>query len=401
MGGIRSPSPALPIRMGREKMPSGYRALMERRLQDDHMRYFFYIVLIFILVIGKSGANETTYSRVENNTLPLKGKNLPSVRFIAVGDMMLGRGVGTRVRKHGLGWLFEKTERVLSEADILFGNLECPLTSRYAPTHTENAFKANPKLAKELARVGFNAVSVANNHSLDHGRTGLKHTLEHLKNAGIAHVGGGIGPNEPYEAKVVEKNGIKIAFIGAQNIIPSDVGPKTAGIAYLDIYHQVKEIKAVEKAVDFTVVSLHWGNEYIDTPSMKQKEIAHKFVDAGADIIIGHHSHVLQGIERYKGGLIVYSLGNFAFDQKDAKTKTGVMLVLDLVKYRPVPDPKGVPIRIRDYRPEIEAGLTGHGTLEELSLLGRHFGRNGVTEIELFDPEDDRIEDEGIEPGQF
>jgi len=351
--------------------------------------------------MGQSSAKETADSTGGSKTHAFESKTHSSVRFIAVGDMMLGRGVGSRIRRYGSGWLFMKTESALTEGDILFGNLECPLTTSYTPTHTENAFRADPKMAKELASVGFNAVSVANNHSLDHGRTGLEHTLEHLKNAGIAHVGGGMGPNEPYNAKIVAKNGIKIAFIGAQNIISSDVGPQTAGIAYLDVHHQLKEIKAIEKEVDFTVVSLHWGSEYVDTPSVKQKEIAHKFIDAGADIIIGHHPHILQGIERYRNGLIVYSLGNFAFDQRDEKTKISVILVLDLEKNKPVPDPKAVPIVIRDYRPEIDLTSNGIKTLNELSLLGRHFGINGVTAIQLFDPEKDRIEDEGFEPGLF
>lgn len=359
------------------------------------MRFLITIIILVLSAgIGQSFADDLSLPAVtdtQNST----------VRFMAVGDIMLGRGVGNRIRKYGTGWLCEKTSSVLTNADILFGNLESPLTTRYAPTHTENVFMSNPKMAKELASTGFNVLSVANNHAFDQGRTGLQHTLNHLKDAGIIAVGGGVGPKEPYAAKVIEKNGVKIAFIGAQNVIPSSVETIKAGIAQLDVYHQLKEIKSVRSKVDFIIVSLHWGGEYAHTPSAKQKEIAHKFIDAGADIILGHHAHVLQGIERYKGGIIVYSLGNFAFDQRDEKTKRSVILVFQLEKHESIPDPQAVPIAIRDFRPEIDITPTGMKTIKELQEYSRHFGRNGMTSIKIYDPANDIIPDRNPPHGIF
>ncbi|MCD6217147.1 CapA family protein [bacterium] len=352
------------------------------------------IILIITTGIGQSSADE----------LPLSADNdsqRPMIRFMAVGDIMLGRGVGNRIRKYGTGWLCEKTSSVLHNADVLFGNLESPLTTRYSPTHTENVFMGNPKMAKELTSIGFNVLSVANNHAFDQGRTGLQHTLNHLKDAGIIAVGGGIGNDEPYKAKVMEKNGVKIAFIGAQNVISTSLDIAKAGIAQLDVYHQIKEIKSVRSNVDFIVVSLHWGGEYVNTASDKQKETAHRLIDAGADIIIGHHPHVLQGIERYNGGLIAYSLGNFAFDQRDEKTKRSVILVVDLAKDCAINNPKVVPIAIIDFRPEIDLTSNREKTIKELEDYSRQFGINGVTSIEIFDPATAIMPDVNLPHGVF
>lgn len=337
------------------------------------MRILLIISLLMLI------ASSETVSAVDDSVPITAPKSNSTVRLVAVGDMLLGRGIGSRIRKYGTSWLLENVEQTLQTGDICFGNLESPLTLRNTNTSPGFVFRGDPKMAQVFSDAGFKALAVANNHSMDQGRGGLEDTINNLINAGIAPVGGGIGPDEPYQARYIESNGLKIAFIGAQNVIPSDSAPRMAGVARLDTHHQLIEVKKAAQKADFVVVSLHWGKEYSHYPDSSQIELAHKLVDSGADLILGHHPHVLQGMERYKGALIVYSLGNFAFDQKDEPTRRSVILLVDLMRNGKVSDPVVVPIRLDDFRPFIDSTSNGLKTLEELSEYGHTFGINGIT----------------------
>jgi poly-gamma-glutamate synthesis protein (capsule biosynthesis protein) len=335
------------------------------------------ILLIITLLLLIASADTVS---ADNDSLPASAPKLKdSVRLVAVGDILLGRGIGTRIKKFGTSWLLENVEQTLLNGDICFGNLESPLTLRNNKNATGFVSRGDPKMAEVFSDAGFKALAVANNHSMDQNQGGLEDTINNLLKAGIAPVGGGIGPDEPYQARYVESNGLKIAFIGAQNIIPSDTAPRMAGIARLDTHHQLIEVKKAAQKADFVVVSLHWGKVNSHYPESSQIELAHKLVDSGADLILGHHPHVLQGMERYNGALIAYSLGNFAFDQNDDVTKRSVILLVDLMRNGKVSDPIVIPIRLDDFRPVIDSTSNGLKTLDELSEYGRAFGINGIT----------------------
>lgn len=176
---------------------------------------------------------------------------------------------------------------------------------------------------------GFDVLSIANNHIWDYGADAVRDTLTILKDAGIGVIGGGMNYQEAHAPLIKETSGVKIAFLGYTDLIPSSLDSKTARpvIAFLDIDRAISDVKEARKLADLVVVSLHWGNEYEITPNHNQERIAKSLIDAGAQLIIGHHPHVVQPIEEYGGGYIAYSLGNFVFDQNfSPETKKGLAL---------------------------------------------------------------------------
>ncbi len=222
-----------------------------------------------------------------------------------VGDIMLDRTVWKRIIKHGTDYPFKKMKDLLQKADIAVANFENPMTDRgtHARPYGPLLFKAEPKLAAIVAASGLDAVSLANNHTFNQGKIGLADTRRLLEAAGVAPFG---GPRDVRndEVKVIEKNGRTIALIGWNIIETAD--PKKASLMDLIRTHHL--------ARETVIVMPHWGGEY--KPQTKQQiTLAHAMVDAGADMIIGAHPHVVQGIEVYNNRPIVYSLGNFIFDQ--------------------------------------------------------------------------------------
>jgi len=308
------------------------------------------------------------------------------VRFMAVGDMQLGQGVGPRIKQNGSPWLFEKVMPIISQADLLFGNLECPLSTHDEPAQKRYVFRGDPALAHELKSHGFDALSVANNHAYDHGKTALGDTLRNLKAAGITSVGGGFGNDEPYKPKIVEVNNMKIAFLGAQNIGWYGTSDGVPGIAMINEKRLIEEIKNIRNKSDFIIVSLHWGIEYTDNPLDTQKELAHKLMDNGADIIIGHHPHVLQGIERYKNGYIAYSLGNFIFNNDDDLACRTIILTFDLYPNGTISNPMIAPVKIKGFRPELDYTSDCEKTINRLIKCGKNLGKNGIIKFYYLAP---------------
>ena len=225
--------------------------------------------------------------------------------LLAVGDIMLDRYVETLINKNGSNYPFEKLGTFLQQADITLGNLEGPVLEqrKQAPNHVMN-FSFNPELMTNLRDQGFDIVSLANNHTYDHGKEGFEETQKHVTNANIIPLG---NPVEIAEEFVVHQtiNSNEVTFLGF-NATTSKFDREKA-IELVKTEHQ--------KHPDFVIVTIHWGDEYALSPNKSQTELAHAFIDNGADTVIGHHPHVVQSIERYQGKVIFYSLGNFIFDQ--------------------------------------------------------------------------------------
>ena len=326
------------------------------------------IIIICLLTSVASPADRTAYQ--------------PTIRLVAVGDMMLGRGVAHKIIKNGPDWLLENVKPVFKDADIIFGNLESPLTSNKSLPRKGFGFTGDPEMPRWLKMYGFNVLSVANNHAFDRGVDAIKDTLDSLSKYGIAAPGGGIHPYEPYQPKIVNIHETKFAFFAAENIVQFDSTSGKYGVAYIDLKKLIPEIKKVRDEVDYIIVSLHWGVEYAKRPSNEQIHIAHNLIDNGVDIVLGHHSHVIQGMERYKDGLIIYSLGNFAFDQKDERTKRSIVVAIDFYPMnRWFANPMVTPIAIREYRPVLDFSPTGDKTITELKEYGKEFGKDGLIEF--------------------
>lgn len=231
--------------------------------------------------------------------------------FPANLDITVGFGISNEFAKHnGEVWL-EPIRKIVKESDIIFGNLEAPLI--YDSNIAANSsFAGSFKFAEFLKNCKFNVLSVANNHILELGEKGFLDTIDILKKANIKPVGFHEDGNS--NLVLLEKDNVKFGFVG-YNSVHDIVNPSL--YSDFDIGKAIASLgKMKDLGVDCKIVSLHWGRheEYINIPSAENIKIARLLVDHGADIIVGHHPHVVQPTERYKGKLILYSLGNFLFD---------------------------------------------------------------------------------------
>lgn len=244
----------------------------------------------------------------------------PPRRFtmIAVGDIMLDRSVGRAIRNNGYQSILEKVRDLTRSADIAFANLECPLATTGPHDPPNCIFRADPSTVKVLTDGGFNIVSLANNHTLDAGRQAVLQTLDTLESHDILYCGAHRERERSGEVVVVEAGDppMRLGFIACTDLSfvhgsYNKVDPDRANL--------VQQIQEARLQCDKLFVSIHWGDEYQSYPNNRQKETAHIAIDAGADVILGHHPHTLQGIEVYNGGLILYSMGNFVFDQREGE----------------------------------------------------------------------------------
>ncbi|MHB8652155.1 MAG: CapA family protein [Minisyncoccota bacterium] len=254
------------------------------------------------------------------------------VSLMFVGDIMLSRGIETVTKKEGDdGYMFDLVRQKLTEADVLFANLESPISDQGENVGSIYSFRADPQMIEALTGAGVDVVSFANNHVGDYGPAALLDTLTRLDAAGIKHSGAGVTFDAAHTPAVVEANGLKIAYLAYTNIAPAfyqrlDSEPAVADIKIETITKDIARAKSVYHA-DIVVVSYHWGQEYATQHSAWQESIAHATIDAGATMVIGHHPHVIQEVEQYRGGIIAYSLGNFVFDQNfSPDTQKGLAL---------------------------------------------------------------------------
>lgn len=282
---------------------------------------------------------------------------LDQFRLFFVGDIMLSRAVGDKMqRENNWDWPFKKVNDFLSQADILFGNLECPISDKGQNIGSIYSFRADPKVTQGLKNAGFDIVSVANNHINNWDKPAMKDTFDILSLNGIDYVGGGQNYSEAHQPKIIKlSEDFKVAYL-AYTTLGSNASIATndhMGIAKLD-ENLASDISLAKDSADLVVVSIHFGDEYINYSSPKQIEIAHQIIDAGADLLIGHHPHVIGQVEKYKNGYIFYSLGNFVFDQNFSEaTRIGLIVeaVIDNNELNYIKEHK---IRINNYyQPEL------------------------------------------------
>jgi poly-gamma-glutamate capsule biosynthesis protein CapA/YwtB (metallophosphatase superfamily) len=217
-----------------------------------------------------------------------------------------------------------KILELFESSDLVIGNLEAPLTERTEKIKFKSYYlKAAPAHIENLLH--FDAFSIANNHVLDYQVEGLVDTLELLDAKGIKHFGAGLSRQQAYEPYTTECNGVKIAVFGATQYFR--VNPfRKIGTADMFSYRLLTQIKQHKKEGYFVIVMPHWGYEHVAYPSPRERRLAHRFIDVGADVVIGSHPHEMQGREQYKGKFIFYSLGNFIFSSLDYKQNSNLKL---------------------------------------------------------------------------
>ena len=239
--------------------------------------------------------------------------------IIFTGDVNLNQPILSNYDSSGLnGVLSSDLQNILKSADILIINNEFSFSTRgEAMAGKEYTFRVPPSYVSILTEMGVDVAGVANNHALDYGKDAYTDTLSTLHSAGISTVGGGNSYNEAAAPAVLNKNGETFAILASSRVIPSgswNIDNSTPGmLTTYDPNELIAKIKKAKASYNHVLVEVHWGKEYADHPEDYQVDFAHKYIDAGADAVIGMHPHVLQGIEFYKGKLIFYSLGNFMF----------------------------------------------------------------------------------------
>jgi poly-gamma-glutamate capsule biosynthesis protein CapA/YwtB (metallophosphatase superfamily) len=287
------------------------------------------------------------------------------------GDVLLGGhyegDVGTDVNRAFQGFTLFQT------ADVSVVNLENPVTTRGAKVPKQFNFRMHPRYLSAIKSSGISAVSLANNHVFDYGREGIEDTFFWLDSAGIRYIGAGRSAEaarKPYIFRKGSSTVAVLAYYGGGEARPA--GRNTSGVASRDLASIEHDTQvARDSGATYIVVILHWGTEKADTPDVSQRWFARALINAGVDAVIGHHPHVLQGIERYRKGVIVYSLGNFVFGGNSRSTyETGVFEIRVSVR-KPVY--RFIPVGVRNWRLNALAGRDSLRVVERVRRLSKVF----------------------------
>ena len=302
--------------------------------------------IIFVLaVIANSCSPGDVKHRVSTN------KDELSIVF--TGDVLLDRGVRKQIERKGIDHIFSAVKDSFLAADATVINLECPLTDVYTPVMKKYIFKADEKWAASLKQYGVTHAAMANNHTYDQGSTGLLNTVRALKDNDIIPMGFGFTDEDRVKPVELEKNGIKVAlfnsvFLRLENWIQTDGEPGICMAKGNELAARISSYK--QKHPDTKIIAVvHWGVEFMPYPSHQQQMDAMLLASAGTDVIVGHHPHIVQPVKNVKDCTVIYSLGNFVFDQSREdgnkakmakvtfrKNETEVILYdIDIVKCRP------------------------------------------------------------------
>jgi poly-gamma-glutamate synthesis protein (capsule biosynthesis protein) len=279
------------------------------------------------------------------------------VTIAAVGDVLFDRGVREAIGRRGVDALFAATAPDLARADLAVCNLECPLSLRGLRAAKPFSFRGDPANAAALARAGFDAASLANNHTLDYGRAALLDTAAALEAAGVVAVGAGATRADAMRARIVVRNGLRVALLAYCQLFIEGTTPRAdaPGVASGDETALVEAVREAAASADAVVVMVHWGAEYRDRPTEAQRDLARRLVAAGATFVAGAHPHVLQPVERIGSAVVAYSLGNFVFDQRRPDASDSAILFVTIGPSG-VEAVEAIAVTIDDCRPEPASG---------------------------------------------
>lgn len=244
---------------------------------------------------------------------------------------MLGGRWETLMARDGYAYPFALVADELRRGDVTLANLEAPLTRRGNEFSAKKyRFRADPVAAAALRASGITTVTLANNHSMDFGPVGLVDTLAALRQAGIEWIGAGENLSAARRMVVHQIRGQKVALVGYSLVFPTEFWATDQRAGAMPVREALlrADIAAARRLADIVIVTVHWGEEGVTRLRPYQPRLAHMMIDAGADAVIGHHPHVVQGVERYRRGIIFYSLGNFVFASKGRAADHGLLIRL-------------------------------------------------------------------------
>lgn len=283
-------------------------------------------------------------------------------RLAAMGDVMLAREVGKHIKDKPEDFLFSDIKLVLKNYDLIFLNLENPVSTKGIPHHIQDphvTFCCLPENLQVLKNLGASIVSLGNNHMLDYGETALCETLEHLNTLGIKHVGAGRNYKEANHPLIEEYNKKKVAFLSYVFIYSASTRRAKGNRPGVSDY-RINKILPIIRDLSISgyqvIVSIHWGIEYSLYPLPYQMKQARLMIDNGASLILGHGPHYPQGIEHYKQGQIVYSLGNFIFDEPYRLANRSFIYGVGVSETSQLRDARIFPVHIKNHVPNLMQG---------------------------------------------
>ena len=258
-----------------------------------------------------------------------------TLSVVLTGDILLDRGVRKAIEQHGVDHLFsDGVDSVFHAAQVVVGNLECPATEIESPVMKRFIFRAEPVWLEALQRHGITHLNLANNHSIDQGRRGLIDTKENIVKAGMVPFGAGANMDEASEPVLLADQPRKVWLVPSLRLALENYAyltdmPCVSQEPMDSLLHRVYRLRQQDSTA-VIIVSLHWGAEHRLEPVPRQRMDAHMLIQAGADVLVCHHTHTLQTIEDYQGHRIYYSVGNFIFDQHKPLNSKTCLVRLDI-----------------------------------------------------------------------
>ena len=296
----------------------------------------------------------------------------PAFSVIVVGDIMLGDHARRALRGGGVDYPFEAVLPLLRNASIVLGNLEGPLARKSTRETRNYSYKVNPDLAAALARAGINVLTLANNHALDCGRDGVLETLEALATAGVGVIGAGTDRRAAHQPLIRQAGARRVGLLGYywnERCAAMDDLPGAA----MDTPEDLKaDIGALRNRVDRVVVTFHWGVPYYREPSLENRDKARFAVDCGADVVIGHHPHIVQPFEIYRDAPIFYRVGNFTFGSRNSHAE-GLLVAIRFEDRQTAVNAYPLYVKNRDprvrYQPKVLRGTAADRVLHRLAQI--------------------------------
>lgn len=284
--------------------------------------------------------------------------SLESVRLLAGGDVMLGSWIEPLILDRGYNYPFVHLDSIIKKADVVFCNLEAPFGSSGTAYEKTYTFRVKPDLVRILNEGNIGVVSLANNHMMDFGVEALKSTMEVLNDHHIKFSGAGLNLQEARQPARLVAKGYHFTFASYSLTFPQEfwATDSSAGTCFPSHSFVFRDLKKFKNDSDVLVVSFHWGQELTNIPKEYQIELAHQVIEAGADLVLGHHPHVIQGLEIYKGKVIAYSLGNFIFGSYSENARESMLLEFQAGK-NGIEQCRIYPILVYNYEVEFQPRL--------------------------------------------
>lgn len=308
------------------------------------------------------------------------------ITIAAVGDLMLGNRTEPFLKEYGPDYPFADVKPFLGKADAVVGNLECSISSRgIAVKNKRFTLRAGKIAVQALSAAGFRVVTLANNHTMDFGPLALQDTLSILDDNDILYTGAGMDLADARTPAILKIKGKTLAFLAYSLTFPHEffASAKRPGTAPGYAEFVKADVEKIRPLADIVVVSFHWGSELMATAKDYQIALGRQTIDWGADLVLGHHPHVLQELEIYKGHLIAYSLGNFVFGSESERTNSSIILLLSF-KGKSLAKVEAIPLDVNNYRvkyqPHVLSGKAARNVLESVKVSSGRF--NTKLEIE-------------------